>query len=84
MFVHGCFWHAHRQCARATVPRRNRAFWTEKFAANRRRDVRALRELRRMGYNTAVVWECEIYDRPQVMVHRLERQLRRGSYGEQT
>ncbi len=62
VFVHGCFWHAHRGCYRATVPKRNREFWLQKFAANRSRDMRALRTLHRQGYVTLVVWECETYD----------------------
>src|SRR5688500_542986 len=40
VFVHGCFWHAHTGCSKATVPKRNRQFWLEKFAANRARDAR--------------------------------------------
>lgn len=59
VFVHGCYWHQHRGCKRATVPKHNRAFWQAKFAANRRRDARALRELRRRGFKVVVVWECE-------------------------
>jgi DNA mismatch endonuclease (patch repair protein) len=70
VFVHGCFWHAHRDCYRATVPKRNREFWLEKFAANRARDVRALRALRRQGYLTLVVWECELDD-PGKLARRL-------------
>jgi DNA mismatch endonuclease (patch repair protein) len=59
IFVHGCFWHAHRGCPRATVPKRNKAFWEAKFAANRARDARAVRALRRLGYSVLIVWECE-------------------------
>jgi DNA mismatch endonuclease (patch repair protein) len=59
IFVHGCFWHAHRGCPKATVPKRNKAFWEAKFAANRARDARAIQELRRLGYSVLVIWECE-------------------------
>jgi len=58
VFVHGCFWHHHAGCVRATVPKRNRSFWLEKFAANRRRDARAVRMLRARGFRVVVVWEC--------------------------
>src|SRR5262249_34210676 len=60
IFVHGCFWHSHAGCRRATVPKRNRDFWLEKFIENRARDARVLRALRRRGYRTLVVWECEL------------------------
>jgi DNA mismatch endonuclease Vsr len=60
VFVHGCFWHYHARCKRATVPKTNSAFWREKFVDNRKRDKRAILNLRRSGYRVAVVWECEI------------------------
>jgi DNA mismatch endonuclease, patch repair protein len=60
VFVNGCFWHRHTGCSRATVPKANRAFWVEKFAANRARDARAVRALRRAGFRVAIIWECEV------------------------
>ena len=75
IFVHGCFWHSHAGCKRATVPRRNREFWLAKFSANRARDARALRELRRLGYRAVVVWECEAEKRADRLVRRLARLL---------
>ena len=59
IFVNGCFWHHHTACTKATVPKSNVRFWVEKFDANRRRDARAVRKLRGMGYKVAIVWECE-------------------------
>jgi DNA mismatch endonuclease (patch repair protein) len=59
VFVHGCYWHHHTGCRRATVPKTNEAFWRGKFAANRTRDARAIRALRRAGIRVALVWECE-------------------------
>ena len=59
IFVHGCFWHRHTGCSRATAPKSNPDFWTEKFAANRRRDAKAIRALRAMGFKVVVIWECE-------------------------
>jgi DNA mismatch endonuclease (patch repair protein) len=72
IFVHGCFWHAHRGCPKATVPKRNTAFWEAKFAANRARDARAVRELRRLDYSVLVVWECELLH-PAQLDARLKR-----------
>lgn len=63
VFVHGCFWHHHTACRRATVPKSNRAFWVEKFCDNRRRDANAARKLRKVGIRTAIVWECETIDK---------------------
>lgn len=66
IFVHGCFWHRHSGCLRATTPKRNRAFWQAKFGANRARDQRVRSELRKMGFRTVVVWECETSSRAAV------------------
>jgi len=62
IFVNGCYWHHHTGCRRATTPKNNAAFWTQKFADNRRRDARKIVELRRRGIRVLVVWECELAD----------------------
>jgi DNA mismatch endonuclease (patch repair protein) len=59
VFVHGCFWHHHTGCRRATVPKANREFWLTKFRSNRARDAMAIRALRRKGWRVAIVWECQ-------------------------
>lgn len=60
IFVNGCFWHHHRSCHRATVPRNNEQFWRAKFEANRRRDARAIVDLRASGFRVVIVWECQL------------------------
>ena len=62
IFVHGCFWHRHPGCVRTTLPRKNRAFWTAKFADNVRRDRRKEEELRARGFEVLTIWECEVRD----------------------
>lgn len=76
IFVHGCFWHAHHGCYRATVPKRNHAFWVAKFRDNRRRDERVLQRLRGLGFVPTVVWECWLDDMPSLR-RRLASFLRR-------
>jgi DNA mismatch endonuclease (patch repair protein) len=77
LFVHGCFWHRHARCVRATTPKRNASFWKDKFLANMQRDRRVQRELKGMGYRVLVLWECEIEQRPDVVQTKL-RELLRG------
>lgn len=60
IFVHGCFWHHHESCKRATIPKRNRRFWSEKFAANRARDAAKILCLRKLGFKVLTIWECEL------------------------
>ena len=59
VFVHGCFWHRHDGCGKATTPKRNRDFWLAKFEKNIERDARKLQELRAEGHSPIVVWQCE-------------------------
>lgn len=60
VFVHGCFWHRHLGCARATIPRTNVEFWSSKFLRNIARDRENRLALKRMGWRVAIVWECEL------------------------
>lgn len=62
LFVHGCFWHRHYGCRKATTPKSNAAFWMDKFARNVERDGRKVKALRALGWKVAVVWECQSND----------------------
>ena len=59
-FVHGCFWHRHSGCSRATTPTSRTEFWRDKFSRNVDRDGRSQRELRKAGWRVAIVWECAL------------------------
>jgi DNA mismatch endonuclease (patch repair protein) len=72
IFVNGCFWHRHTACRLATTPKRNRAFWRKKFAANRSRDARKIKELRALGFRVAVVWQCQTL-MPETVQDRLSK-----------
>lgn len=58
IFVHGCFWHGCPHCYRK--PATNASFWARKVSGNRRRDRRAVRNLRLAGYRTLTIWECSL------------------------
>lgn len=62
LFVHGCFWHRHEGCRFAYTPKSNVEFWQTKFKNNVARDERAERELERLGWRVATLWECETTD----------------------
>lgn len=62
ILVHGCFWHAHEGCPTARVPKTRSDFWKSKFAKNRERDKRLLLAAAEMGWESLVVWECELCD----------------------
>lgn len=72
VLVHGCFWHRHSGCRKATVPKSNRRFWVGKFNRNRKRDKDNMEALQALGYDVKIVWQCETANR-----NALEKALRR-------
>ena len=63
VFVDGCFWHG---CPiHGTSPKINRAWWKAKLAANRRRDARTNRLLRKAGWVVLRFWEHEVLESPR-------------------
>ncbi|HYS56404.1 MAG TPA: DNA mismatch endonuclease Vsr [Thermoanaerobaculia bacterium] len=78
VFVHGCFWHRHSGCDRATTPTRNRAFWVHKFEENVARDSRVAKRLRRERFHVIFVWECQIENDAARVKRTLHRKLTRA------
>ena len=62
IFVHGCFWHRHAGCSRASTPASRRDYWIPKFRRTIDRDRQNRESLRRAGWKVIVVWECELRD----------------------
>ena len=61
IFVHGCFWHQHDSpaCKITRKPRSNVEYWHPKLERNRLRDADHIAALKRLGWETLTVWECE-------------------------
>ena len=60
IFVNGCFWHMHENCMYSSIPKTNRDFWEKKLKTNVKRDTENYDELKKLGFNVIVVWQCEI------------------------
>lgn len=60
IFVHGCFWHGHKDCKYYTVPKTNTEFWKAKVARNQERDQEVWRQLEAKGWFVIIVWECQL------------------------
>ena len=60
IFVHGCFWHGHKDCKYYTVPKTNTDFWVAKVARNKERDQEVWRKLEAKGWYVIIVWECQL------------------------
>lgn len=59
VLVHGCFWHRHQGCSKASTPKTRMDFWQAKFDRNVARDVKTLRDLSDLGWEVLTVWECQ-------------------------
>lgn len=61
IFVHGCFWHGH-SCKKGKPPKSNLNYWLPKLRENQARDARNQELLSSMGWQSLVIWQCEISD----------------------
>ena len=60
VFMHGCFWHGHKDCKVYSVPKTNTDFWVAKVARNQDRDQEVWRKLEAKGWSVIIVWECQL------------------------
>jgi len=52
----------HNDCSRATTPKSNQEYWNSKFNRNVQRFSDVYEQIKNLGWNVMVVWECEIKD----------------------
>ncbi|MFZ0934203.1 MAG: very short patch repair endonuclease [Bryobacteraceae bacterium] len=57
--VQGCFWHQHRGCTQAHIPKTRIQYWRPKLKKNQRRDRANEKRLRKEGWDVLTIWECE-------------------------
>jgi len=74
IFVHGCFWHQHKECRHGHAPQARVEYWGPKLERNIKRDASSRRQLKVLGWSSYVVWECQLADLTKVG-SRLERFL---------
>jgi len=60
IFVHGCFWHRHKNCKYAYTPKSRVEFWEKKLNGNVDRDKLNRKDLKYLGWKVIVVWECQV------------------------
>lgn len=74
VFVNGCFWHGHSKCPKGKLPKSRLDYWEPKILRNKRRDREAIRKLRRLGWSSLVVWQCQTRN-PATLALRLQKFL---------
>ena len=72
IFVHGCFWHRHENCKYASNPKTRKEFWESKFKANVKRDKEIQEKIKNIGWQSVVIWECELKSTKQINQKFLE------------
>jgi DNA mismatch endonuclease (patch repair protein) len=60
VFIHGCFWHQHKNCRNCSIPKNHKEMWQKKLERNVERDKRNIKRLKHDGWNVFIFWECEI------------------------
>lgn len=60
VFIHGCFWHGHKDCKYFVIPKTRTEWWKDKINTNIFRDHKVNFELQQIGWNVLTIWECEL------------------------
>lgn len=60
VLVHGCFWHVHEGCEYFKIPGTRTEWWKDKLYGNKDRDEANIDQLKDMGWDVIVIWECEL------------------------
>jgi DNA mismatch endonuclease, patch repair protein len=76
IFVHGCFWHYHKDCREGRIPSSNSKFWKEKLERNITKDKINIGALELAGWNVIVVWECEIEKQLEMTLNKIVSNLK--------
>jgi DNA mismatch endonuclease (patch repair protein) len=60
IFVNGCFWHGHKGCKYFVLPKTRTEWWQNKIEETIKRDNKKMKDLNERGWNSLVIWECEL------------------------
>ncbi|QYX55949.1 very short patch repair endonuclease [Roseovarius sp. SCSIO 43702] len=82
LFVHGCFWHRHIGCKKATMPKSRTDYWAKKFSQNTERDRRNRAKLEANGWRVETIWECQTKD--SQTISDILREITNGPRGVRT
>lgn len=71
IFINGCFWHNHKGCKYAYIPKTRTKFWSEKFKKNKAIDNENQKKLLKIGWKLIVIWECELKNKKESTLKNL-------------
>jgi len=84
IFVHGCFWHYHKDCKEGRIPSTNSKYWKEKLIKNVEKDNRHIRELEGLRWRVIVIWECEIEKHLKQTLEKIVVEIKQSNYSQGT
>ena len=71
IFVHGCYWHSHSCKYGSVKPKTNAEFWQDKRNRTIERDQKNTENLKALGWNVLIYWECEIKSTEETLLPRI-------------
>ena len=74
IFVNGCFWHRHN-CKYFKWPKTNSEFWKEKIQNTVLRDALNYKNIKELGWDILIIWECEIKNDLDSVIKEIENYL---------
>ena len=77
VFVHGCYWHRHSDCAGRGYGVEKNMKWAEKHNQQVKKDRDVQQKLRDLGWHPLVSWECNIKSSVIHEAKKIERVLRK-------
>ncbi len=60
IFVHGCFWHGHKDCKYFVVPKTRTEWWLDKINGNKENDRKKTKLLKQAGWKVIVIYGCKL------------------------
>lgn len=60
IFIHGCFWHGHKDCKYFTIPKTKSDWWDAKITGNIENDIKAEKALKKDGWRIITIWTCDL------------------------
>ena len=73
VFIHGCFWHGHKGCKYAMIPKTRTGWWKSKIQRNHEREKEQM--LKDANFNVIILWECELKANFEMQMELLRENL---------
>lgn len=78
ILIHGCFWHAHGNCKKASLPKTKTEWWKSKLEKNKQNDLKTEKALKKLGWKVITIWQCQLKSSKfDSTINKLLRQLHR-------